>query len=262
MSGRPLYSRLVVGVDGLQGGADAAALAAMLGSPGALITLVYVSTVPFAGHASTRELDLADDTSLAALLTAERDLCGVEPEVLHVLAPTVGAGLELAAEQRDADLLVVGASRRHGLARLAGGDDARSVLRRAPCVVALAPSRYAHHPQPPVRVGVVDDASEESEVAVAHAGLIAAELRAQLRAQQVADVEHLRGPVGDALVEFSNQVDLLVCGSRRGRPLWRLAEGSTGEELARRVRIPLVITPPSDPSALDRWRSVRQPATA
>src|ERR1700761_308098 len=174
-----MYSRLIVGVDGLQGGADAAALAATLGSPGAHITLVYVSTFAFAGHASTRELDLSDDPSLAALLTAERDLCDGEAVVRHVFAPSVGAGLEQAAEQRDADLMVVGASRRHGLARLLGGDDARSGLGHAPCAVARAPSRYADHRPPPLRVGVVCDGSEESEIAMAHAGLIAAGLHAQ-----------------------------------------------------------------------------------
>jgi nucleotide-binding universal stress UspA family protein len=288
-----MYGTAIVGVDGLQGGADAAALAATLTAPHARIALVYVSTVPFASHASTRQLDLADDSSLPALLTAERDLCSGEPAVLRVSAPTIGAGLEQAAERQEAELIVVGASRRHGVTRLLG-DDARSVLRRTPCAVALAPSRYAQHPRSLMRVGAACDASPESEVAVAHAGLIAADCGSQLRALHVVaarhhvpgrgaaphpgtdtdeaarrlprvagvDVEHVRGSIEDKLLEFSHDLDLLVCGSRHQRPLRRLAEGSTGEHLARRVTIPLLVTPPSDFCALHRWRAIHQPATA
>ncbi len=293
-----MYANLIAGVDGLQGGADAAALAAVLASPGASIALVYVSTVPLASHASTRELDLADDTSLAALLTAERDLCGGEPKVLRVTAPTVGAGLERAAEDLGAQVIVVGASRRHGLTRMLAGDDARSVLHRTPCAVAIAPARFAQHPADPVRVGVACDGTPESEVAVAHAGLIAAERQSLPRALHVVspryytpawgvarnpadrpgseieeavrtlplvagvEVEHLYGSVVHKLVEFSGELDLLVCGSRHRGPLQRLAEGTTGDHLARRVAVPLLITPPSDPSTIERWRAIRQPATA
>jgi nucleotide-binding universal stress UspA family protein len=275
-----MYGNVIVGVDGRQGGADAAALAAALASPEARITLVYVSTVPFASHASTRELDLADDTTLAALLTAERDLCPGEPGVVRVSASTVGAGLEQAAQRQATDLIVVGVPHRHGLTRLLGGDDARSVLRRTPCAVALAPARYAQHPSPVVRVGVACDASPGTEVAVAHAGLIAADRGSRPRALHVVsprrhlaspgalprvagvEVEQVDGTVDERLVEFSRELDLLVCGSRHHRPLRRLAEGSAGEHLARRVRTALLVTPPSDPDALDRWRAVGQPATA
>ncbi len=291
-----MYANLIAGVDGLQGGADAAALAAVLASPGASITLVYVSTVPVASHASTRELDLADDTSLAALLTAERDLCGGEPRVLRATAPTVGAGVERVAEELGAQVIVVGASRRHGLTRVLAGDDARSVLHRTPCAVAIAPARYAQHPSHLVRVGVACDGTPESEVALAHAGLIAAERRSLPRALHVVtpryhtpawgvagnpadrpgaeieqaacalpvvggvEVEHVYGSVGHRLVEFSAELDLLVCGSRHHGPLRRLAEGTTGDHLAHRVGVPLLITPPSDPATLERWRAVHQPA--
>ncbi len=252
-----MYRNVIVGVDGLQGGADAAALAAVLAAPGAQITLVYVSTVPFASRASTRELDLADDRALAALLTTERDLGGPTARVIRTSATTVGAGLEQAAAEQRAELTVVGASRHHGLSRLLGGDDARSAAQHAAGAVALAPPHYGLHPAPVLRVGVAADDTPEGEVAVAHAGLIAAGRGGELR---VLPATPGRGLV-DRVTDFARDVDVLVCGSAHQRALRRWAEGDLGG-LPRRVGVPLVFAPAADPSALARWRATGQPARA
>jgi nucleotide-binding universal stress UspA family protein len=45
------------------------------------------------------------------------------------------------------------------------------------------------------------------------------------------------------LAEFANEVDLLVLGSRRNRPLRRLILPGASARLARRARCPLVVVP-------------------
>lgn len=291
-----MYRNLIIGVDAERGGADAAALAAALAAPDASIALVYVSGLPLGVRASTRDLDIADEAGLRKLLARELSLCGGEAEVLRVVASTVGAGLDDAAEQRGADLVVVGASRHRGLARLVSGDDVRGTMHRTACAVAVAPRDYAHRRAALRRVGVCCDDTPASEVAVAHAGLLAAERRRELVARHVASphyfapgfamaplpvdlpesvvaaaqsaladvegvpVEHVYGVTCERLVEFADSVDLIVCGSRHQRPLRRLAEGSTSDYLARHAHRPLLVTPAVDPATVNRWRAQRATA--
>lgn len=70
-----MYTSVIVGVDGEQGGRDAAALAATLAPPGALLSLVYVSTTPNA----ELDDDFTDEDALAAVLHEELKLCGDAP---------------------------------------------------------------------------------------------------------------------------------------------------------------------------------------
>jgi nucleotide-binding universal stress UspA family protein len=67
-------------------------------------------------------------------------------------------------------------------------------------------------------------------------------------------IELVYGPARDELAQFSDRVDLLVCGSRRNGAVLRLLLGSTSDHLARHPRTPLVIAPPHDDAAVARWR--------
>lgn len=291
-----MYTNLIVGVDGEQGGRDAAALAAQLASADASITLVHVSTVT----ARTNEglgLDpsLAVASDLPLLLERELGLCG-NGNVCLVPADSVGAGLEDTAGRRGADVIVLGCSTRRGLARIVPSDDVRLVAHQAPIAVAVAPRGYATRPGIVKRVGVACDGSPESEVAVAHGALLAsdrnrelvlrhvvephyypagwgmvaaavddrsseiAEARGQLAEVEGMEVEHVYGSVRSELVEFSETVDLLVCGSRHNGFLRRVAQGSTSDYLTRHVDIPLVITPAIDSACVQRWQMQRQAA--
>ncbi len=292
-----MYANVVVGVDGRAGGRDAAALAPMLAVPRAAVTLVYVdSTAAVGGRPRHGDHELAGDDSLEALLVEERELCGSEAQLRRVTADSVGAGLEGVGAELGADLIIVGAAHRHGLARVIGGDDTESVVHRTPRAVAVAPAGYAGHLRVPVRIGVAVDGTPQSEVAVAHAGLLAAQRNSLLTLRHVVEphyysagwagsvvpvddpeielaaarevlpdvdglpVEHVFGPVGETLAAFGGEVDLLVSGSRRNGATKRIVLGSTSEYLARHVTAPLLIAPPVDPATVERWRA--RPLTA
>jgi nucleotide-binding universal stress UspA family protein len=166
-----------------------------------------------------------------------------------------------------------------------------SVMQRTPCAVAVAPSGFAEGPKALVRIGVAYDGSPESEVALAHAGLLAAAHRSQLIPQHAVaphfyptgvgiaavpvddpaaelaiarerlgradgvDVHHVYGPPAESLLEFSRTVDLLVCGSRHIGLGRRIVLGSTSAKLARHVHSPLLVTPAIDSVAVERWHA-------
>jgi nucleotide-binding universal stress UspA family protein len=274
-----MYTNVIIGVDGEQGGRDAAALAAVLAAPGAQLSLVYVSTTPNA------ELDdeFADEDALARVLHAELELCGGDPHLARVTALSIAAGLADVAQECHADLIVLGASHRHGLTRLFAGDHVIAVIHQTPCTVAVAPTGFAQSPRSLSRIGVAYDGSPEGEVALAHAGLLAAEHHGDLIAGHAIEpqpeaedravtplardtdglqVQNIDGPPRKALAEFSRGVDLLVCGSRRNGPVRRIVLGSTSESLARHPHTPLLVAPSSDSATVARWHAERQPASA
>jgi nucleotide-binding universal stress UspA family protein len=288
-----MYANVIVGIDGREGGRDAAALAAMLAASEAVVSLVHVTTsTPIANRATVRDLEFADEESLPLVLDQELELCGGDAQLTRVPATSVGAGLEDVARRGGADLIIVGAS------RLFVGDDVAAVLHHAPCAVAIAPAGYAESLRVPARIGVAYDGSPESEVALAHAGLLAGERRSLLTVQHAVEphcytpgwgiapvpvddpaselavarermpdaggieVQHVYGMPHDLLVALSEQVDLLVCGSRRQGAVKRLALGSTSEYLARHVATPLLIPPPVDTDTVARWQARRSTVAA
>jgi len=194
--------------------------------------------------------------------------------------------------------VIVGAAHRHGFARVVAGDDVSALMHQTPRAVAVAPAGYAGRIAVPARIGVAYDGSPESEVALAHAGLLAGDRHSLLAVRHAVEpryyppgigvtaipaddpdceiaaarelceradgieVEHAYGPVSEVLVAFAGQLDLLVCGSRRTGSLRRLALGSTSAYLARHVATPLLITPPVDAENVERWRAGHQNAVA
>jgi nucleotide-binding universal stress UspA family protein len=86
--------------------------------------------------------EAADVRRAAERLASLADELEVGAEVLYIEAKSVAEGLHDLATGRDADLLVVGASRRDAYERLFVGDDAREVLDNPPCAVAVAPRGY------------------------------------------------------------------------------------------------------------------------
>jgi len=284
-----MYSNVVVGVDGRQGGHDAATLAAALADENAEITLVSVTE---SSHAAGLQFDLAADECLPAPFSDEQRLCGGGAQLVGIAASTVGAGLESIALRRSADLLVVGSSRRDGLFRSLCGGDVRPLMHETPCAVAVAPVDYARDPGPMAWIGVAYDDSPESDVALSQAGLLAQRFGAHLQLCHVVpplpastgmlaglvddseiqlaaehellpcaaglDITHVYGSVGDELVAFGDRVDLVACGSRRRGPLRRIAFGSTSEHLARHLSTPLIVAPTIDTTSIERWQRARR----
>ncbi|HUA47559.1 MAG TPA: universal stress protein [Solirubrobacteraceae bacterium] len=272
-----MFRNVLVGVDD-EGGRDALALAQMLLAGDGELTLAHVfrDEPPGPYRSDRKRADAGDQAS--ALLKQAASEAGVHAHIRWHGATSVGRGLHEIAEMVDADLLVVGSSRRGLLGRAALGHDTRAALNGAPCAIAIAPVGYGTEPPPLMReVGVGYDGSPESEHALEVARAIATERGSKLSACQAVsipayaymgalervEVESINRLVakardriaaregvephavyGDTVEEltlYSASLDLLVVGSRGYGPLGRLVHGSTAQHLAGTARCPLLV---------------------
>lgn len=270
-----MFQRVVVGVDE-SGSRGAIGVAEMLRAPDGELTLGHVFPGPAQVYgplvaeyeAVTRELP-------RELLRKARAQAGVRARLCAQQAPSVGRGLHDLCDQADADLLVVGSSRRGTVERLLGGDDAQAAVNGAPCAVAVVPDDWTQ----PASLGVVGvgyDGSPESQQAIRVAREIAAKTGAKLSAFEAVSsptkpfhapslplsdateelvakacgrIEALGGiephagwgAPADQLARYSGSVDLLVVGSRGYGPVGRLVHGSTSFRLAHSARCPLLV---------------------
>lgn len=265
-----MFTNVLVGVDGRQGGRDAIALARQLTAPGGRVTLAHVYAIePHPKGADPR-------TGSTEMLSDERAAAAIDAKLLAVPGSSAASGLHHVAAGRPYDLLVVGSCHRGALGRRFVGSDTVESLHGAPCAVAIAPSGYTS-PSHVARIGVGRDGSPESMHALAAARALAtrtgatiepllvlprqsvpygqpiehrwSEVAKQLTQEDLArlgGVDDLDGQVsygspGEQLVHFSEDVDLLIVGSRNSGPVGRLFTGSTSNYLARRARCPLLV---------------------
>jgi nucleotide-binding universal stress UspA family protein len=274
-----MFNRVLVGVDGAQGGRDAIALAKQLTAHTRKLTLAHI--YPYHADPPVRGYDddeVAQIIQARQLLQDASDEADVDTRLRWAMGKSPGRGLHDLAEAMQADLLVVGSTRRGTLGRVLIGDDPRAALEGAPCGVAIAPSGYASRSTPIRRVGVGYDGSADSERALIAARALAAEVRASLAALEVVvfpayalsgplagdavTVAHLvdqarervaslgdlephatAGKAAEELAAWSQSLDLLVVGSRGFGPIGRLVHGSTSLELTRHARCPLLVLP-------------------
>jgi nucleotide-binding universal stress UspA family protein len=283
-----MFDHIIVGVDGRDSDRDALALAQRLGSSDAEITLAHIylgELYPWRG--SSAAYDSAERQDTEQLLARIRDEIGLSAEIRAMPAASPGQGLHDLAESTEADLIVVGSSRRSLLGRVFVGDRTRAALNGAPCAVAIAPAGLAAESAHRGIVGVGYDGSAESEHALLIARELADGLGARLAALQVVAIpeRYVVGPAfpdrhsvhemlgrmresmqalgaleartawGDPAEElalFSADCDLLVVGSRSYGPIGRLMHGSTSQHLAHSARCPLLVL----------TRAVRRPGDA
>jgi nucleotide-binding universal stress UspA family protein len=275
-----MFDKVLIGVDGRSGGRDAIALARQLASEKARLVLACVYREASASGFGAGLGGVVEDRLRAQeLLTAQRQVTGLEAETVVCLDGSPGRGLHQLAEHDHADLLVVGSSHRSALGRLLLGDDTRGALNGAPCAVAIAPRGYAEASAQWTTIGVGDDGSVEGDLAREAARVLAGRHHATVRLlsvvalqsaracedepsdwtdatvemvkrerQRVGQIEGVVGDVvyGDApaeLARFAGQVDVLIVGSRGYGPLGRLVTGSTSTYLARHSPRPLLVMP-------------------
>jgi nucleotide-binding universal stress UspA family protein len=275
-----MFKKVIVGVDGSANGRDAIALAAGLRDPAGKLTLAHVHPGEFHPlHAITPDLLAEEHKASVALLEEQLAAAGAQAELVSIVAASPGAGLHQQAEERDADLLVVGSCGRGALGRAMIGDDTRAALNGAPCAVAIAARGYAAHAAPIAKVGVAYNGSPESETALASARQLAAQVGASVQALEVVSIPSyafsgvMAPPLGDSidaliaeaserlgkldgveghavyglageeLAAFGDQLDLLVVGSRGYGPVRRLVSGSTSDYLERHARCSLLVLP-------------------
>jgi nucleotide-binding universal stress UspA family protein len=235
-----VFKRIVVGVDGREGGRDALALTALLqrvcgGEVVAVYTYPYDRSVSL-DHADAVEAVLHED--LLAELEAELARAAVSARPVVVADASPARVLHSIAERDDADLIVVGAPHRSGADRVLGGDVAAGTLHAAPCAVAVAPPGFADRARALRTVGVGFDDSPESRAAL--------ELAKRVAGAAGGTVHSFTEPANraaTALAHRSRDLDLLVVGSRSYGPVRRLLLGSTSTRLVREAACPLLILP-------------------
>jgi nucleotide-binding universal stress UspA family protein len=286
-----MFENVLIGVDGSPNGHDAARLAARLANPEGKLTLAHVRpSHPHPLRAMTVERLAEERDASERLLESELASTGVCADLISIAAMSPGRGLHQHAEEMNADLLVVG-SCSHGIfGRAMLGDDTRAALNGAPCAVAIAARGYAEYSAPIAKIGVGYNGSRESEAALALALTLAAPTRASIEALEVVSIpsygfaeaaigegmdllldeatarmRELRGvdgravygSVGEQLAALSDNVDLLVVGSRSYGSMRRLVLGSTCDYLERHARCSLLVLPRV---AIDRTTNDEQAA--
>jgi nucleotide-binding universal stress UspA family protein len=271
-----MFQKVLVGVDGRAGGRDAIALARQLVTSTSRLVLVNVyGTSALRGAAGAGwEAEHAHH-----LLTCARQNHGLECRTMVRLDSSPGRGLHRLAQHERADLIVVGSSHHGGLGRVVIGDDTLAALNGAPCAVAIAPRGYVFARPAWRTIGVGDDGSPESTLALAAARDLAERHHAAVQVLSVVElqgvppvsvepadwtsetVEAMRversrlqaipGAHGDVvfgdpaqeLTRLAHAVDLLVVGSRGQGSLSRFINGSVSRHLARHSACPLLVVP-------------------
>jgi nucleotide-binding universal stress UspA family protein len=276
-----MFKRIVVGVDGHEGGRDAIALAKNLLAQDGELALAHVLAHDGHGYRGpSADYEASGWASAAELLEKVRDEAGIDARLRWRVSGSVGRGLHELSELTGADLLAVGSSRRGLLGRVLLGHDAQAALDAAPCAIAIAPANYSHEPVAMREIGVGYNGSPESERALELARRIAAGAGARLSAFEAVSLATSRfearlfrlsdavdalvkeardrltalggveahaayGDAAEELALYSASLDLLIVGSRGYGPIGRLIHGSTSRRLTHTARCPLLVLPRS-----------------
>ncbi|MDO8212557.1 universal stress protein [Conexibacter sp. CPCC 206217] len=296
--------KILIGYDGSSRGEDALALGRVLAdaveTPTVVVANVYDALIPKNGRGepSLREQRLQAEAEELLDGVRRRLPDAAEWGLRAVRGTSPSAGLHRLASEGDFDVIVVGASHRHGLGRIFGGSATEQTLMGSPRAVAVAPPGYADRAGEGAlrRIGLAYDGSTEARQALALAAELARGSAAMVVAIDVADTvgpplvdaygygsyaddmlelasQHLDGaerelwrhgierieikrPEGRAaheLIAATEQLDLLVLGSRSHGPSLRVLLGSVSTAVVRDAACPVLLHPrsaaPDEPAA-------------
>jgi len=264
-----MFSNVVVGVKEREAGRDALCLARILTSAKGALTLANVQVAaPRPAPDSNAAASAARQRGALERLATLRNESQLDAQLACVEAPSVRRGLHDLARARDADLLVIAASRQDEIYRDLVGDDARELLEGAPCTVAVAPVGYHDRRGSLQRIGVAYDGSAGSARALDVARGLAANHATTLsafeavsspgRIEETVDdevahaLERLAklggvdayaeyGEPASELRRYGRSVDLLVLGSRGHSPLDRRIGQGVTQRLADAPPCPLLV---------------------
>lgn len=284
-----MFTNVIAGVDGYDGGRDAVSLAAALCTGRLTLFNAYPadSIRSRASLAGYEELQREDSQRALESARLEGD---VDADLVAAGDTSPAHALQHAAEERDADLIVVGSAHHGPLGRILLGDVGRAVLHGAPCPVAVAPKRFRGGAPRTIAAGF--DGSAESRAALDVAQRLAAEHGAALTLyvvweapqmpvvavagsathleQETSDVRRwaeelladtlaqlpgttaghvLHGRPSVELAKVADQYDLLIVGSRSWGPIRRVALGSTSDWLVHHAPCPVLVVPRPDDAA-------------
>jgi nucleotide-binding universal stress UspA family protein len=262
-----------------------AALARITGAPLIALAAYLHDPITNAVSAGTVDEDLRDH----ALRALEARAGATGAGLLVRGGPSAARVLHEAAAELDARLLVLGSTQRGPLGRVAPGSTGARLLHGASCPVAVVPGGVAADWMPErVGAGFVD--VEEGRGALRAAAALARAAGGALRVMtaveplpapavppygaggheaamaaarreldaaiaELGDDVHSSGevvlaPAAEALVALSDDVDLLVCGSRGYGPLRAVLTGSVSHAVVRAAHCPVMVVPRGAVNAL------------
>ena len=247
---RAMFQKILIGYDESERGGEATALAETLRDPhtGTLVlTAVYPpAPLPIGGFVGPQGVELLREQAEELLLVARDALPGRDRVMIRAIPSDSAARvLSEVAEAEQADLVVVGSSRRSRLGRLLPGTTAERLLHEAPCPVAVAPRGYSGGDIR--RIGVAYDGSPEAAAALHAAEALALELCAALTVYGVVEPQSpaagmiaagtgAEGPSDAATQRARDLLQRVVDGAPQGiRPEWLLLHGVPATEIAGRA---------------------------
>jgi nucleotide-binding universal stress UspA family protein len=193
-----MFNKIIVGVDGREGGRDALALAARLARlfGGDLVAVHAYPYDLFARRGATPDLDSIMHGDAQDTLAGELARVGVEAHTVALPDASPGRALHLAAERHHGDLIVVGSAHHGPIGRVLAGDVTMGTLHGARCPVVVAPRDYAERGTELQAIGVGFDGSPEARAAVELARALAVAGNASLKLIRVLEPT---APGGSAL---------------------------------------------------------------
>jgi nucleotide-binding universal stress UspA family protein len=243
-----MFQTILIGYDEPERGGEAIALAETLRDPhtGTLVlTSVYPpAPLPVGRYVTPQDIEVLREQTEELLLMA-RDALPDKDRVTIRAIPSDSAARVLTemAEAEQADLIVVGSSRRSALGRLLPGTTAERLLQDAPCPVAVAPRGYSGGDIR--RIGVAYDGSPEADAALRAAESFALEHSAALTVYCVVEPTLPSAGMIDAGAEWPSRATTerarallhgVVDNAPQGiKPEWLLLHGVPAEEIAGRA---------------------------
>jgi nucleotide-binding universal stress UspA family protein len=191
-----MFNKIIVGVDGREGGRDALALAALLRSEfgGELVAVHAYPYDLFVSRGTTAEFETIMHGNAEDALMDELERTQVAAHAAAVPDGSPGRALQRAVTRHHADLIVVGSAHRGIIGRVLAGNVTMGTLHGAECPVIVAPRGYAEHGSPLQAIGVGFDGSPEARAAVELARDVAAAVGGRLRVIRVLEPAPLGGP--------------------------------------------------------------------
>ncbi|HEY7622656.1 MAG TPA: universal stress protein [Solirubrobacteraceae bacterium] len=178
-----MFTTIVVGIDGREGGRDALALGERLRRlfGGELVAVHAYPYDFFLSRASTPDFESALHGNAQGLIADELERAGVTAHTMALPDGSPGRALHMAAKWHESDLIVVGSDHRGPVGRVLAGDVTAGTLHGARCPVVVAPCRYAEHGGDIRTIGVGYDGSRESHAAARLAAELTTAIGARLR---------------------------------------------------------------------------------
>ncbi len=178
-----MFSTIVVGVDGREGGRDALALGERLRAifGGDLIAVNAYPYDLFTRRGASPDFESIMHANASDMVAEELKHTGVKARAVAMPDGSPARALHKAAKWHDANVIVVGSDQHGPIGRVLAGDVTRGTLHGALCPVVVAPRRYAEQAKDLETIGVGYDGSPEAHAAARLARDLAVETGARLR---------------------------------------------------------------------------------